>query len=186
MKSASEEVAREKLCRMEILSKVESGDCVNGCEGGWYECALEVLTNNSINPMCFAAALRELIEKGRGKFRNLMIVGPANCGKTFLLAPLQVIFRTFSNPANDKYAWLGVESSECIFLNEFRWSSELIAWKEFLLLFEGQQVHLPSPKNLYAKDISIDHDVPIFATGKSRIRFFGRHNATDEREDEMM
>ena len=60
MESASEEVAREKLCRMEILSKVESGDCVNGCEGEWYECALEVLTNNSINPMCFRCSLTQV------------------------------------------------------------------------------------------------------------------------------
>ena len=134
----------------------------------------------------FAAAVRDLLEKGRGKFRNIMIVGPANCAKTFILAPIQRIFKTFSNPANDKYAWIGAENSECIFLNDFRWSSELIAWKELLLLLEGQKVHLPSPKNHYAADICIDHDVPIFATGKSRITYTGRYQTVDERETEMM
>ena len=31
-----------------------------------------------------------------------------------------------------------------------------------------------------------DHDVPIFATGKSRITYVGRYQSTDERETEMM
>ena len=53
--------------------------------------------------------MRELLTKGRGKFRNILIVGPANCGKKLLLSLLQKIFNTFSNPANDKYAWLGAE-----------------------------------------------------------------------------
>ena len=145
-----------------------------------------MLQTNSIHPFVFAAALRELMIKGRGKFRNLMLVGPANCGKTFLLSPLQVLFNTFSNPSNDKYAWIGAEQSEIIFLNDFRWSQELIAWKEFLFLLEGQVVHLPSPKNHYATDICISFDLPIFATGKSRIIFTGRYKQPDERETEMM
>ena len=93
------------------------------------------LTNNHIHPVVFAEALRD-VEKGRGKFRNVLIVGSANCAKTFLLTRLTKISETFSNPANDKYASLGAELVEIIFLNEFRWTSEMIAWKE-----------LPSPKN---------------------------------------
>lgn len=186
MENAHEEIVREKKSRIDILRAALEEPCVAGCNSQWYECANEVLTKNNIHPYIFAAAVRDLIEKGRGKFRNLMIVGPANCAKTFILAPIQHIFRTFSNPANDKYAWVGAESCECIFLNDFRWSSELIAWKELLLLLEGQKVHLPSPKNHYAKDICIDHDIPIFATGKSRITYIGRYQTADERETEMM
>ena len=115
-----------------------------------------------------------------------MIVGPANCAKTFLLTPLTKLFETFSNPANDKYAWLGAEKAEIILLNDFRWSPEMIAWKELLLLLEGQSVHLPSPKNHYSADICIDSDTPVFATGKSRITFVGKYNTTDAIENEMM
>ena len=75
----------------------------------WLQCACEVITNNNIHLYIFAASLRDLTEHGRGKFRNLKIIGPANCGKTFLLAALQIIFKTFSNPANEKYACIGVE-----------------------------------------------------------------------------
>ena len=65
---------------------------------------------NKVHSVIFAKAMIELLEllvKGHGKYRNIMIVGPANCAKIFLLHPL---FDTFSNPSNDKYAWLGVET----------------------------------------------------------------------------
>ena len=62
----------------------------------------------------------------------------------------------------------------------------MIAWKELLLLREGQRVHLPSPKSHYTSNIAISSDVPIFATGKSRIVFRGRGNSTDSMQDDMM
>ena len=186
MQDAVAQVQRNKTARMEVIRENAGKECAAGCNGVWLECALEVLKNNGVHPIVFAVAMRELLTKGRGKFRNIMIVGPANCAKTFLLAPLQNIFRTFSNPANDKYAWLGAETAELIFLNDFRWSPEMIAWKELLLLLEGQTVHLPSPKNHYATDIEIDSDIPVVATGKAEITYVGKYNTTDITENEMM
>ena len=79
---------------MEILGKVAEEDCAQQHS---QDC-------HNIHPYGFAAALRDLTEHGQGKFRNIMIISPVNCGKTFLLAPLQIIFKTFNNPANNKYA----------------------------------------------------------------------------------
>ena len=62
-----------------------------------------MLQLNGINPFVFADAMRDLLDYGRSKFRNVLIVGPANFGKTFLLKPLETILRAFTNPANDKY-----------------------------------------------------------------------------------
>ena len=121
----------------------------SACEGRWLECAKEVLINNKVHPILFAAAIRELLLLGRGKYQNI-IVGPTNCGKTFLLKPLELIFTTFSNPAVDKYAWVGADNCKIILLNDFRWSKELIKWKSFLLLLEGDVVRLPAPKNHYS------------------------------------
>ena len=59
---------------------------------------------NEIHPFIFAAAVRELLKKGRGKFRNIFIHEPANTAKSFMLKPLEDIFKVFCNPANDKYA----------------------------------------------------------------------------------
>ena len=58
--------------------------------------------------------------------------------------------------------------------------------KNLLLLLEGETVRLPAPKNHFASDIVVDSDIPIFATGKEKIKFKGLHNTIDEREDKMM
>ena len=71
-------------------------------------------------------------------------------------------------------------------LQDFRWSQDLIAWKDFLLLLEGEKVHLPAPRNVFKEDICISENVAIFATGKSEVTFRGSYNSTETREDEMM
>lgn len=42
----------------------------------------------------FSSCVKDLLEKGRGKYRNFAIVCPANCEKTFLPNSLNVIYRT--------------------------------------------------------------------------------------------
>ena len=94
--------------------------------------AKEVLERNSIVRDDFAEAVRILLDKGRGKYRNLYLKGPCNCAKTFLLNPLNTIYKTFSNPASTTFAWVGAEQSEVVFLNDFRWSAQIIPWHDFL------------------------------------------------------
>ena len=98
--------------------KARQGECTEGCSGQWLECAEEVLERNEINAQYFARYVLELLQKGRGKYRNIMIAGVENCGKTFLLKPLNTIFNTFSNPASARFAWVGAEKAEGIFLND--------------------------------------------------------------------
>ena len=45
------------------------------------------------------------IKYGRSKHNNVMIVGESNCGKTFLLEPLNEVFKTFNIPASSMF-WL--------------------------------------------------------------------------------
>ena len=186
MQTASANLDREQKARMDILREQLSEDCCPGCNKLWLKCAMEVLRNNKIHPFVFAHALRDLLINGRGKFRNLLIIGPTNCGKTFMLKPLGSIFRVFSKPANDKYAWVGADSAEIILLQDYRWSRDMIPWSDLLLLLEGEIVKLPAPKNQFSSDVVIDKDTPIFATSKSRIVYVGKFNSTDERETEMM
>ena len=114
-------------------------------------------------------------------------MGHANSGKTFLLKPLELIFKTFSNPATDKYAWVGSDKCEVIILlQDFRWCPELINWKDMLLLLEGEIVKLPVPKNHFTTDVCINTDITIFATSKSKIEYVGKFNARDEKVTEMM
>lgn len=85
-----------------------------------------MLERNGIRVEFYARAVHDLIVKGRGKYSNIMIVVPANCGKTFMLNSLNTIYKTFSNPASTTFAWVGAEQYESIFLNDFRWSPQVI------------------------------------------------------------
>ena len=121
-------------------------------------------------------------EDGRSKNRNLIITGPANGAKTFMLKSLKLIFSDciFENPANYTYAWLGSEKSKVFLLNDFRLSKDVIPWYDMLLM--GEIVKLPAPKNIYSEDIMISTDVAIFATSKSPIKHRSSYNANDDRE----
>ena len=50
----------------------------------------------------FLEDLKVLLDKGRG--RNILITGPANCGKTFMLNLSTKIFESFRNPMTGFFA----------------------------------------------------------------------------------
>ena len=179
------ELIRSKTSRMEILTACLSEECVEGCNDMWYYTALETLQRNDICVQTFTGAIKVLLEHGRGKYRNILIVGPANCGKTFILKVLTKIFRAFVNPASSTFAWVGAENAEVIFLNDFRWSAQLIPWHDLLLLLEGEHVHLPAPKTHFAQDILLSEDTPIVATSSGEIQYI-KNGVICERETEMM
>ena len=78
-----------------------------------------------------------------------------------------------------------MKHAEVIFLNEVRWSTQIIPWHDLLLMLEGQPVHLAPPKSHFCKDIVFDKDTPIFGTSKHELVFV-RGGVVDERETEMM
>lgn len=153
----------------------------------WYACAREILSSNDICHLEFARIMRKALKDGRRKGTNVMICGPTNCGKSFLLDPLEISFHAFVNPANNRYCWVGLEEAEVVYLNDFRWSPEMISWSDFLLLLEGSTVHLPRPRNVFTTDLRIDrkNNVPFFATSKTPIEF-RKFNLLDEVETKMM
>ena len=187
MKNAQEKPDHSKKFRIEILEEAAQGECVSGCNGQWLTCACEVhvLEQNGIHKETFTNTIKELLEKGHSKFRNVMICGPANSGKTFLLNPLTSVHKTFCNPASTSFAWVGAEDAECIFLNDFRWSQQIIQWHDFLLMLEGQMVHLPSTKTHFAKDIVFQRNTPIFCTGKQPFIYI-KNGIINQRETDMM
>jgi len=185
IEGAQEKLNRAMKSRMDILREARERECVLGCNGEWLSCAIEILHNNGVPVGIFSEAVTDLLTKGRGKYRNIMIVGAADCGKTFLLNPLTEMYHTFCNPASGSFAWIGMESAECIFLNDFRWSPQLIPWHDLLLLLKGHVVHLAAPKTHFARDITFTADTPIFCTGKHPLIYI-KNGVVDERETEMM
>ena len=115
-----------------------------------------------------------------------MRVGPVNWGKTTMLKPLEQIYHAFCNPVNDKYTWIVADKVKVIVLQYFKWSSELISWKDLLPLLEGEHVKLLFPKNQLAYDVCINKDISIFPTSKSKIEYVGKHSIRDERKTKMI
>jgi hypothetical protein len=185
IEEAKAKLERAKETRMELLQEARRSECAQGCNGDWLNCAEEILHNYGLSVEYFGEVVRDLLRKGRGKFRNIMLTGPANCGKTFLLNPLTLIFNTFCNPASGTFAWIGAETAECIFLNDFRWCPHLLPWHDLLLLLEGHVVHLPAPKTHFSKDITFENDTPISCTSENPLMFI-KNGVIDERETEMM
>ena len=81
------------------------------------------------------------------------------------------------------YAWKGADQAEVIVLQDFRWNSELICWKDLLPLLEGEKVQLPSPKNQFPTEVTA---ISIFATSKKERELVGKHNTLDDRERELI
>ena len=108
--------------------------------------------------------------------------------KSLLLNPIELMFKAFVNPATGRYVWVDLAECKVDYLNDSRWSTEMIAWSDFLLLLEGQTVHLPRIKNPYAIDMCIrrENTIPFFPTSKESIEFIGKYNIRDERESAMM
>ena len=60
---------------MQLLHEAREGNCVEGCNGLWLQLGKEVLENNGIILKSFQQAVINLLTKGRGKYRNIMIIG---------------------------------------------------------------------------------------------------------------
>lgn len=186
LEEAPEIVESNNVPRMDVIKNNALGNCAGDCDGLWLKCAKEVLNQNDVCVKEFSKAMRKLIQEGRGKHRNILVIGPSNCAKTFLFKPLRQMFKTFSNPGNDKYAFMNAADAEIIFLNDFRWSKEVIPWRDLLLLLEGEPVHIPTPRNHFRHDVCIEKDTPIIATSISKITYQGSYQARSSAEDEMM
>ena len=170
MENAKEERKRLSKTRPEILREFLNKECVEKCNGRWIQLARETLHRNFLGVGEFSRAITDLLKYGRGKNRNIMIVGSANCGKSFLLNPLLKIFRFFTNPAQNSFAWVGAERSELIYLNYLRYLEKLIQWNIFLQMLEGSEVWLSAPKNHSPEDIKFKKDTPIIATSIAPVR----------------
>ena len=159
---------REKMSRLEILSKyMDETPC--SCNGEWLHLALQTLANNHVSREDFASSVVSLLDDGRKKGANILVKGESNCAKSFLFFPLKEIFHCFANPASSTFNWLGVEKAEVIFLNDFRWSPQVIPWFQLLQLLEGDEVKFPAPKNHSKENISFTRDSPVFATAAEEI-----------------
>ena len=188
LEKAPELAVRKKMSRLEVVTSFLEKPCVEGCDSQWLDAAIEVLHNNNINVFVFADHLRKCLTVGRAKYHNILLYGPRNCGKSFLLNPLEDMFKCFVNPTEGKYCWVGLDECEVALLQDLRWTPELIKWSDFLILLEGQTVQLARPKNVYASDMTIpkSNTIPFLATSKAPLKLTNARGETVVTETLMM
>ena len=100
----------------------------------WAKERMEKICNTIAGQYCiaretFSNCAKTLLEKGRRKYWNIMLKCPANCGKTFLLNPLNNDYKTFTNPASTSFAWVGV-----LFFKWLPLVTQIIVWHDLLLM----------------------------------------------------
>ena len=81
MEHSGENLKRRKISRIDILKSFCSSECVDGGGSEWLCCAKITLQKNSLSKNEFSAAIISALEHGRGKGRNILIAGLANCRK---------------------------------------------------------------------------------------------------------
>ena len=161
---------------MDITHEVSLGWCVQVCHGSWLKYAEEIMKNNKLHPVVFGTAVKELITLECGKYRNIIIVGPSNCGKTFLLKLLESVFKNiFQNQL--QINMLGLELT---MLRSFFWiiSHGLLRWLSGKVCCYYLKVTRWGYQRLKIifHVISKKRDSPVFVTSKCEITLLGKYS----------
>ena len=165
---------------MDVLEEHSHKECV--CLGEWLRSANKILNFNDISKREFAGAVQTGLEKGKRKKQNVMLTGPTNYGKSFLLNPLKDICNAFVNPPNSTFACVGAETAEIVHLNNFRWNEKNYRLGRHANSLRG--CSCPHSSSHFAEDILWTKDNPIFCTSNARIKKYD-HGQKNELESEM-
>ena len=130
------------------------------------------------------------MKQGRGKNRNIFLVGGSNGGKSLILRPLEKLFRCLSNPAMNTFSFSGVAGKQVIFLDDFRFSpaeGKPLSWSQMLLLLGGATVTFSQPRTHFSSDFCLEgsNTIPVFCTGKY-VPLYVENGRVDGVESEMM
>ena len=115
-----------KKSKVELLYDTYEEDRICETTGKLLSFAIELLSDNNIARSSVTNFIKTALERRRNKYRNIMLTRPTNIGKTFLLHPLNKIYKSFANPASTSFVWTGAEKAGIIFHNDFRWSPQII------------------------------------------------------------
>ena len=117
LQNASSDLHHLQKSRLENSTKCLKRECVEGCTDEWYQSAKETHGESNIAVETFSHSLKTFLNKGRGKFCTVSIIGPANYEKTVILKSLTLLYKTYINPVTLTFDWSLI--AEVTFLNDF-------------------------------------------------------------------
>jgi hypothetical protein len=195
MHNSDEQVKRQNTPRLEKLRSYLQVEHASNpvteieCNGRWLRAALQILESNEIPVQRWQELIQKCLKFGRNKKNNVFLVGERNCGKSFLLQPLEEIFTVFCNPAIGTFNWVGASEKEVIYLNDFRYEPvdkpNLIKWQDFLNLTDGNMWSVAVPKTHFAENVQWTGKQPILGSGPQQIKYI-RAGMEDRTETAMM
>lgn len=168
-------VAKACLSLIEQLQSARASQpCTCPVQGQWLAMAQEILHHNGLTGVFEQAVYRALAE-GRKKKNNVFIVGESNCGKSFLLNPLKMLFACYQQPDSGSYQLETLLDKQVMFLNDFSWdhNEKWCSWAYFKCLLEGGEIPVGRPKNKGA-DVVYRASCPILGTCASPIQLLSK------------
>ena len=185
--AAKEKARRATLTREALLEEFfAASTCCCEAPAQCYDLMKEILKNNGIDG-AFQREVIGVLRAGRAKMRNLCLVGPTNCAKSFLMKGLLQIYDTYERPDGGSYQLEDLLGKELVFLNDFEFDAGAAAWMpwQFLKNFlEGQQIKVGVPKTRGGNQ-KFKGTAPVFLTAPQKITLV-RRNAIDSYETEQM
>jgi len=185
---SAEAKRRENLGRLGLLREAAQQTCTCDTPGQWLQLARETLQRNGILGS-FQKALYESLDRGREKKTNLFLLGPTDAAKSFLLKPLTLLFRCYTQPDGGTHQLETLLGQELVYLNDFTWDEKWLGWAYLKTFMGGDHVSVARPKNR-GGNVEFTRDSPIIGTCCAPIQLFvrvhGNHFALHQAETDQM
>jgi len=133
---------RMGMTRLELLSEAATAlQCV--CAGRYIPAYLAITEMQGVGGLLERAIIHAL-DVGRGKDSNLYLHGDADCGKSFVLDPLRLVYTSaLTNPApNERFGLENIHGKEIVLLHDFKGDELYCPWGNTLCWLEGKPVGL--------------------------------------------
>ena len=178
--AAPRQTQREQKTRMQVLQDVAlHGTCTCREEGRWKRAANEVVQLNGYTEQELESAILSALELGRGKLRNIVIVGKTNRAKSFCLKPLALVFRAFKPPDTGSHQLADLKGCEILWLNEFEYDPSFLSWRKLKDFLEGEPLKVAVPKT-QGSNYTFDGTAPVFGTAPGPIEHPKQQSETEQ------
>ena len=169
--TSKERLRRAALTREQLLEEfVSKKTCSCSSPGLCFGLMKQVLRANSLDGT-FQKEVLGALRAGRAKQRNICLVGPTDCGKSFLLKGLRGLFVCYERPDSGSHQLEDLLTAEVLFLNDFEYDSKApdwMPWAFFKDFLEGSPVKVAVPKQRGGNTV-FEGDAPVFLTSPNEI-----------------
>ncbi|CAE8704307.1 unnamed protein product [Polarella glacialis] len=166
--NVEEYVEQHSKPRMSFVEEALCSPCRCPTLGTWLHAAYDLFNKNGINPTEWCSAVVDALVNGRTKGNVVTHAGvEGNEGKSFLLAPLYVIFgedEVFTAPPKNGFPLLDLEKARLTILDDWRFNENILSYNLQLLWFEGKSFVIARPQNNFTGHLRYAKDDPIFIT----------------------